>query len=249
MKIRSLIAITTLFMLFSCNKISNTDPGTNIDLPKDYVRSSGYIPDPPESFKNFKLQVSKDFLEHGRATSFDRTGKKIIDVRADELESYVSAQAAKGPKNNGGGGSTGGGGTTTNTDWTPPMLVVIAPTNGQVFDLSTFNNANQTDLIASVYDNVKLVRVKLTVNNVVLKDSIGTFIQGYGNYNTIRYSYNWPFGDGTYTMVWQAWDAAGNTTITNTVFSRNTKIMTLPDNFPSSTILPWPKVDKYIYQG
>jgi len=250
-----------LLTLFSCNKTELNSPelGEKQSIQNyDYRKGGGVLPDPPELKKNFSMKISQEFLEHGRTLAFNKNGKKIVDMRADEAEFLMKGTAAKGSTKGGGwgqggnpgsggstGGSTGGGGT-TQTDWTAPRIVGIDPVNGQVYNLSL---NSYVVLNALVDDETALARVKVTIRGDVIIDTAGPFKQGYGNWNYISQTYQFPYGDGTYNMTWQAWDAAGNTTIVNTVFSRNTEFSTIPVQLPTSFILPYPKQNQYIHQG
>ena len=253
----ALIAMTTV-MLVSCTKVEQDMPiPANSEI--NYQKGGGVLPDPPELKKNFSMKISQEFLEHGRTLAFTKNGKKIVDMHADEAEILMTSQAKGGTKGGGwgqggnpasGGGSTGGGstggGTTTQTDWSPPRIIGIDPINGQVYNLAL----NSYVIVnALVDDDTALVRVKVTIRGDVIIDTTGPFKQGYGNWNRIAQTYQFPYGDGTYNMTWQAWDAAGNTTIVNTIFSRNTEFSTVPVELPSSFILPYPKQNQYIYQG
>lgn len=250
-----LFIFLTLFTI-SCKKTSDEIQLTENKIENfDYKKGGGLLPDPPELKKNFSIKVSEEFLKHGRTLAFDKNNKKIIDMRADEAELLMTSQS-KGSKGWGqggnpasGGGSTGGGSTgggSTQTDWTPPRISGIDPINGQVFNLAL---NSYVLLSAFVDDETELTRVKVTIRGDVVIDTLGPFNQGYGNWNVIRQIYQFPYGDGTYNMTWQAWDRVGNSTIVNSVFSRNTEFSTIPVQLPSSFILPYPNQNQYISQG
>ena len=262
MKSRMLLLFITIVTFWSCTKTNFETQPTEVVSQE---RMSGVLPDPPELKKNFSFRGSKEFIENGRTVAFNKNGKKIVDMRIADAELLMKGTAAKGTKGGGwgqggnpgsggtggstGGGTTGGGGT-TQTDFTPPRIIGLDPASGRVFNLA--GQWQQIELFAWVDDETQLARIKVTVRGDVLLDSAGPFLQGYGNFNTIRIPYKFPFGDGTYDMVWQAWDKAGNTVIASSVFSRNTEFTAVPDNLPTSYILPHmvnENSGKYIYQG
>lgn len=252
--------ISILLLLTSCKKTTQD----NLQIPETQEKTSGLLPDPPELKKNFDVKVSKEFVEHGRTLAFTKTGKKLVDMRADDAEILMTSAAKGGSKGWGqggnpgsggsgggstGGGSTGGGGT-TQTDFTPPRIIGVEPASGTVYNLA--GSWQKVTLFAYVDDETQLKRIQVSVRGDIILDSTGIFKQGYGNWNVISIDYMFPYGDGTYNMTWQAWDAAGNVTIRNSVFSRNTEFSTIPIQLPSSFILPHPVNEnngRYIYQG
>lgn len=259
------MAFVALILFVSCNKTSIVEPETSTTQQ----RESGLLPDPPELKAKMDIKVSREFLEHGRTLAFNRFGKKIVDMRADDAEVLMRGTAAKGTTSRGGtkgggwgqggnpasggtggttgGGTTGGGGTVTPTDYTPPRIVGVEPANGTNFTLQN-NSAGRTDLFAWVDDETKLARIQVTVRGDIVFDQTTGLKSGYGNWNATNIPYYFPYGDGTYDMTWKAWDSAGNVTIVSSVFSRNTDFTVLPADMPTSVVLPYPK-DPYINQG
>jgi len=244
---------TFAMFIVGCSKIESEQTQTPISQEK----ASGLLPDDPALKKNFGFRVSKDFLENGHVLAFNKFGKKIHDLSISDAETLMTAQAKGGTKGGGwgqggnpgtgstGGGTSGGGGTITPTpsDYTPPRIIGVDPANGTVLKF-----VNSVTLSGFIDDETKLARVKITVKGDVILDSIGPFLHGYGNWNVFQIPYSLAYGDGQYDMSWQAWDSTGNTTIVNTVFSRNTNFNPLPSNFPSSYVLPFPP-GTYIQQG
>jgi len=241
MKHYVLLMMVLLFTISSCKKDSFNEPESNISIQE---KSFGGRPDNPELLKNFEFKASKEFIENGRTVAFTKNGKKIHDLSIEEANALMTDQAkgGKSPKWGGGGstggGTTGGGGTTTQTDFTPPYIVGVDPATGTNY---TLNQHGYIDMRthAFVKDDVKLARVQIRLRGVVILDSSTNLLPN--TYNSISKYSPWIFGDGTYDIVWQAWDAAGNTTQVTTVVSRNTQMTPLPSNFPSSYILPHPK--------
>jgi len=247
---KKLVMLTMLLyaaFLVSCNKTSLDEP----TVTNEQTFTSGLRPDDPALKKNFGFRVSKNFLENGQVLAFNKFGKKIHDLSISEAEALMTIQA-KGGKGWGtggnpasGGGTSGGGGTVTPpppSDYTAPRIIGVDPANGTVLKF-----VNAVTLMGYVDDETKLARIKITVKGDVILDSIGPFLQGYGNWNVLQIPYSLAYGDGQYDMTWQAWDSTGNTTVVNTVFSRNTNFNPLPASFPSSYVLPFPK--GYINQG
>lgn len=234
-----------LFSLMSCQKTNNLTIENSVGF-----RNSGVIPDPPELKRNFDIKVSKEFLEHGRTVAFNKFGKKIVDMNADDAESLMMSQARGGKKwGQGGssGGSTGGGVINpTPSDYTPPRIIGVEPFQGTVY---TLNGAWMgISLRAVIDDETKLVRVQVSVRGDILIDSTTGLKSGYGNWNQFDIPYRFPYGDGTYNMTWKAWDSTGNVTIVNSVFSRNTEFTVVPTDMPSSFVLLYPR-NPYASQG
>jgi len=248
-RLLSLLMITVALVLSSCNK-SSVDTINPVD---EQQFASGLRPDDPALKKNFGFRVSKDFLENGHVLAFNKFGKKIHDLSISEAETLMTTQAKGGkgwgtggnPASGGSGGSTGGGTVTPPppSDYTAPRIIGVDPANGTVLKF-----VNSVTLSGFVDDETKLARVRITVKGDVIHDSYGPFLQGYGNWNVFQIPYSLAYGDGQYDMTWQAWDSTGNTTIVNTVFSRNTNFNPIPANFPSSYVLPFPP-GTYIQQG
>jgi hypothetical protein len=246
------VALISTLLLLSCNKTSLNEPElTNNPNSSNQSKGGGLIEDDPKLYKHFELRVSKDFLEKGRTVAYVG-GKKIHDLSIEEAEALMTAQA-KGTKGNawggtkGGssGGSTGGGGTTTITDWTPPIISGLDPVNGRTY---TLNQDGNYPFYTSAFlkDETLLTRVQIRIRGVVMLD---TALSVANQYISIGKYYGWIFGDGAYDIVWQAWDAAGNTTQSTKVIYRNSTPTPLPENFPSAHILAYPQLDKYINQG
>ena len=250
-----LVAVAS-FALLSCNKVS--DFPENDQPQTEYQRESGALPDPPELKKQFPLRASQEFIDHGRTIAFTKTKQLYADMRADDALAEFNTAAkgsVKGPgKGWGSGGSSGGttsggGGTTTSGDGVPPITAITSPRAGQVYNLNnlTWQSMNWAVMVADDWSGVAKVLVKIKGDTVLL--TTGPFKPVGGGYNSYSGTYNFPYGDGTYDITAQAWDSAGNTTITTVLFSRSTEMTALPSNFPSSYKLPYPKVDAYIQQG
>lgn len=243
-----LVAAATVFMV-SCTKTSINEPESTAQL--NQPKGSGLITDGPEYNKMIKYEYSQEFMSKGRTMSFVK-GKKVLDLSVEDANTEFQT-AARGPKrNNGGGsstgGSTGGGGTTTQTDWTAPRAIILSPTAGQVYNLAT-QMYNGMDCSFLVDDETRLTRIQVTIRGDVWLDTTSNLKSGYANWNHIQFIYPFPYGDGTYDVNVQAWDAAGNTTRSSVIVSRNTQMTPLPTNFPSVHILPFIATDAFINQG
>ena len=238
--------VSSAAVWLSCNKesgIFNPKPATE-------PRLSGVKLEKPGILANAKLECSKEFLEQGRTVSYVQ-GKKVLDETALDAN-YQFRSATKPGKGNGGGGSTttsGGttsGGTTTTTttgDKTAPRVMIMDPQAGYTFNFSNSNNQLSSVIwSAAANDETKLVRIQVRIKGIVIRDtsnSAGIWPIS-GSWTIVQGSYNWPFGDGTYDMAVQAWDAAGNTTISTILFSRNTTPTALPTNFPTAYTMTTP---------
>ena len=258
MKKLSLLAIAIATVFASCTKVSLDD---SIVDNQSQQRKSGVLADPPELKKNLKFQVSNEFGLKGRTVSFVN-GKRTLDVtalEADELfKSNAQAKPSKGSwsggsgTGGGGGGTTSGGGTTTPTgDITAPRIMITSPTAGAMYDLKSFSY-HMVNWRVVADDETRLTRILVKIKSDVIKDTSGYSIDNLSTTNVWTEAlgqYYFPYGDGTYDMTAQAWDAKGNTTVTSIVFYRNTQMTVLPVTLPSAYTMPHITDGTYIHQG
>ena len=223
-----LMSLLTL-VIVSCNKINQTEVISQINY-----RGSDVIPDNPEIKSKFPLQYSQEFMEKGRTVSFAR-GKKTLDLGVTEANELFNTSAK--PIKGNGGGSTGG--TTPTGDITPPRIRIISPSAGYVYNLASYQWIHM-NWSCGTDDETNLKRILIKIKGDVIKDTSVNLLQGYGNWNIIQGDYYFRYGDGVYDLTVQAWDAAGNTTISTVLFSRNSQMTPLPTKFPSSNIMSTP---------
>jgi len=86
-------------------------------------------------------------------------------------------------------------GTPTPVDTTPPIVAIVAPTNGVTVSGTVTVSANATD-------NIGVTKVEFWINNKLT-----------ATVNSAPYSFNWNTRklSGTQTIVAKAFDSAGNT--------------------------------------
>lgn len=258
-QLRFIVAlIATSVMFFSCKKLDQENSQTatpNVFDPSVVLRPGEVLPDPPELKAKLKLEFSEELLREGKTIAFTKGGKKYYEGSHNQILLEAFSAAKGGTKGNGWGqggssggstgGSTGGGGTTTG-DVTPPRVIIVSPNAGQLYDISL---RDACEVIILVDDNIKPKRIVAKIRDEVIMDTTSTtFRSGVGGFNELRQYYFFPFGDGTYNLVVQAWDDAGNSTTSTILFSRNSQTAPITVNYPEAYTLPQPR-DPYSYQG
>lgn len=123
----------------------------------------------------------------------------------------------------------------TGGDVTPPTVTITSPANG-----ATVSGAVSIQVSAS--DNVGVTSVSLSISGTVI-----------GTLNSAPYDFSWnttTFPDGSYTLVANATDAAGNTNSYTSIVSKNVAITTLPPTtLPASYSLLMPPVQNQGGEG
>ena len=250
-----LVFLISVGFLTSCNKLDQDNP-MPVNPEIQISRQNEVLPDPMEIKMKTPLQFSEKLLREGRTVAFTKSGKKYHDGSHEALRLEFQSQA-RGTKGNGwgqggsqGGTTTGGGGTTTTTgDVTPPRISISSPTAGQILNLGN-GGLSWCNWGFFVDDDYKLTRVLVKIKGELILDTTGVLDADGSNgiWTVFQGVYSFPFGDGGYDMVVQAWDSTGNTNISTVIFSRNTQTATPTVSLPSSWILPTPR-NPYSYQG
>src|SRR5204863_4532667 len=113
-------------------------------------------------------------------------------------------------------------------DGIPPTVSITSPGSG-----ATVNGT--VNVVISASDNVGVTSVSLTADNIII-----------GSTNLTPYTIAWNSGsaaDGNHTLTAKATDAAGNSSVSSIIVTKNNSIIVLPPtNLPASYALTTPPI-------